>query len=82
MYETRHYAVFSVQELDTIDFSQVLETNKDTVRKSVDETKTFVKWDGETPETIINLQTVDDIYTHEQMIQILATPVWTQSGEI
>jgi len=47
--------IFNTSELDKIDFTQVLETSADTVRKSVDNTKTFVKWDGETtPETINN----------------------------
>lgn len=45
-YENREYMIFNVSELPQIDFSQVLETSAETVRKSVDGTKTFVKWDG------------------------------------
>ena len=36
------YMIFNVSELEQIDFTQVLETSIDTIRKSVDETKTFV----------------------------------------
>ncbi len=43
-YDNRKFMIFNVSELDQIDFTQVLETDIDTVRKSVDETKTFVKW--------------------------------------
>jgi hypothetical protein len=45
-YDNREFMIFSVTELDQIDFTQVLETSIDTVRKSVDGLKTFVKWDG------------------------------------
>ncbi len=46
IYENRNFMIFNVSELVNIDFTQVLETSIDTVRKSIDETKTFVKWDG------------------------------------
>ena len=70
--------IFNVSELDQIDFNQVLETSIDTVRKSVDETKTFVKWDGETiPSSIEALTTKEGPYTYEEILIILATPEWT-----
>jgi hypothetical protein len=43
MYDNRKYIIFSTSELDKINFDEVLETSAETVRKSVDETKTFVK---------------------------------------
>ena len=45
-WDNRHWVIIPVTELDNVDFSQVCETSIDTVRKSVDETQTFVKWDG------------------------------------
>ena len=51
-YENREFMIFSVNELDKIDFTQVLETSADTVRRSVDGTKTFIKWEGSTPSSI------------------------------
>ena len=44
-YENREFMIFSVNELDKIDFTQVLETSADTVRRSVDGTKTFIKYE-------------------------------------
>lgn len=82
MYEDRYYAIFSVTELDTINFTQVLETNVDTVRKSTDQQKTLVKWYDTTPECVQSLTTLDGIYTHEEIIVILATPEWTDPGEM
>ena len=60
-YENREFIIFNVSELNQIDFTQVLETSIDTVRKSVDQTKTFVKWDGIMPECVNNLTTKDPI---------------------
>lgn len=76
-YENREFMIFSVTELDQIDFTQVCETSEETVRKSVDGTKTFVKWDGATPECVANLTTKEGPYTYEEILVILATPEWT-----
>jgi hypothetical protein len=70
--------IFSVTELDQIDFTQVYETSIDTVRKSVDETKTFVKWDGETiPTSVENLTTKEGPYNYEEILEILSTSEWS-----
>jgi len=70
--------IFSTTELNQIDFTQVCETSIDTVRKSVDELKTFVKWDGETiPTSIENLTTKEGPYTYEEILEILSTEEWT-----
>ena len=41
---SRKYLIIPTSELSKVDFSQVCETSIETVRKSVDETKTFIKW--------------------------------------
>lgn len=69
--------IFNVSELYQIDFTQVLETSIDTVRKSVDETKTFVKWDGATPSSVDALTTKEGPHTYEEILGILSTPEWT-----
>ena len=77
-YEHREFMIFNVSELDQIDFNQVLETSIDTVRKSIDQTKTFVKWDGETiPSSVDLLTTKEGPYTYDEILVILATPEWT-----
>jgi hypothetical protein len=76
--ENRVFVIFDVSELDKIDFSQVLETSVDTVRKSVNGKKTFVKWDGDrVPDCVISLTTRSSYYTLEEMLAILDTPEWT-----
>ena len=76
-YDNREFMIFNVSELDQIVFTEVLETSADTVRKSVDETKTFVKWDGTMPECVTNLTTKEGPYTYEEILVVLATPEWT-----
>jgi hypothetical protein len=77
-YENRQFMIFNVSELPNIDFTQVLETSIDTVRKSVDETKTFVKWDGEMPECVSTLTTKEGPYTYDEIVVILSTSEWSK----
>lgn len=77
MYANRNYTIFSVTELDKINFDQVLETSAETVRRSVDGTKTFVKWNGDAPACISLLTTAEGPYSHTEMLEILSNPEWT-----
>ena len=76
-YENRRFVIFEVTELPLIDFNQVYETDADTVRKSVDETKTFVKYDLPEPSSVTALTTKSQEYTYDEILQILNTPEWT-----
>ena len=77
LYEHRSYMIFNVSELDQIDFGTVLETSAQTVRKSVDETRTFVKWENEMPECVSGLTTKEGPYNHSEILAILSTEEWT-----
>ena len=79
LYETREFMIFSTTELDQIDFTQVHETSIDTVRKSLDETLTFVKWDGNIPSSVNALTTKQGPYTYEEILTILQGPDWTSN---
>lgn len=82
-YENREFMIFNVSELPNIDFTQVLETSSETVRKSVDGTKTFVKWDGtEIPQSVNSLTTKEGPYTYSQILEILSTSEWTNQSII
>ena len=80
MFENRKYLIFNMSEIDTINFSSVLETSVDTIRKSVDETLTFVKWDGSTPSFVSSLSTSQGPYTHTEILSVLSTETWAPSG--
>ena len=83
IYENRNFMIFNVSELPNIDFTQVLETSQDTVRKSIDETKTFVKWDGEIiPTSVDSLTTKEGPYTYTEILVILSQPEWSSNEEM
>ena len=44
----RKYMIFNISELNVINFTEVMETSADTIRKSVSGAKSFVKWDERT----------------------------------
>jgi hypothetical protein len=44
--ENRQYMIFSLSEVGLIDFNEVLQTSAETLRKSNDGTKSFVKWES------------------------------------
>ncbi len=71
-----NYLIIQSSELSKVDFSQVLETSASTVRKSLDETKTFIKWDGDTPSFVSNLTSTEGPYTNSEIRTILDTDAW------
>ena len=76
-YPDRRFVIFNVTELNKINFNQVFETDADTVRKSVDLTKTFVKYDMPQPSSVASLTSKSQEYTYDEILTILATPEWT-----
>jgi len=76
------YIFFNVSELNLIDFNQVLETSLETLRYSIDGTKTFVKWIGDEPSFISDLTTKSTIYNKEQMLIILDSDEWNDYNPI
>ena len=81
-YPNREFMIFNVSELPLIDFNQVHETSQDTVRRSVDATLTFVKWDGAMPSSVEALTTKQGPYTYDEILSILSGPEWTSNEMI
>jgi hypothetical protein len=82
MYENRQFAIFSTTELNQIDFTEVLETSAETCRLSTDGTKTFVKWDAETPPPSVQaLTTIQGFYTYTEILEILSGEEWVSIME-
>jgi len=71
-----NYIIFNVSELDLIDFNQVIENSPETLRYSIDGTKTFIKWIGNEPTFISELVSKSIIYNNEDMMDILHTDEW------
>ena len=45
----RKFVIINSAEVSSVDFSEVLELSADTLRYNNDNTKTFVKFEGDTP---------------------------------
>ena len=80
-YNNKTYVIFNVSEIDKIDFSQVDETSAETVKKSVDGTKTFVKYYDNMPSSIASLTTKEGPYSHSDILTILQTSEWLKLPE-
>lgn len=78
----RNFMIFNVSELSKIDFSEVLETSIETIRKSLDGEKTFVKWDSDVIPNCINyLTTSEGPYTYEEFLKIISTSEWSEINQ-
>jgi hypothetical protein len=80
-FENRHYVVFDLSEVDTIDFSEVMETSADTLRKNLADTQSFVKYEGDMPPSVVALTTRSQEYSHEEILVFLAGEEWTDLSE-
>ena len=76
-YENRKYVIINASEVNSVDFSQVNETSASTLRYSNDDSKTFVKFDGDTPSFLDGKTS----YTHSQIRTILNGGDWTEDLE-
>lgn len=77
MYEDRSYFIIPSTEISNIDFNFVLETSAETLRFSVNGSKTFVKWEGDAPPEFVVNMTGEGPYTYSEILEILSTPEWT-----
>lgn len=77
IYEEREYLILNVSEIPLIDFNEIEETSAETLRLSVDKTKTVIKWDGVQPTFVDTLTTKEGPYTYDEILNILSTPEWT-----
>ena len=68
------YVIINASEVILVDFSQVMETSADTLRYSLDESQTFVKFDGDTPSFLSGKIS----YTHSEILTVLAGEDWTE----
>ena len=63
----KKYVIINSSDVSSVDFSQVLETSANTLRYNNDDTKTFVKFEGDTP-AFLDGKTQ---YTHSEILAIL-----------
>ena len=80
-YTDRNFMIFNVSEIDKIDFNEVLETSTFLLRKSVNNQKTLVKWDGNIiPSSVQTLTTSEGPYTYGEIVVILNSTYWIEES--
>ena len=67
------YVIINTSDLDSVDFKQVAETSTDSLSYSVDGTKTFVKFEGDTPSFLQGKTQ----HNHAEILVIMQSAEWT-----
>ena len=66
----KKYVIIEKSYVDSIDFQQVIETSKATLRYSIDGTKTIVKFIGDAPSFLDG----ETIHSHSEILEIINNP--------
>ena len=69
---SRSYVILNASDVPSVDFGQVFETSENTLRWNNDGSKTFVKFEGDTPTFLEGKAQ----YTHSEILTELAKPEW------
>ena len=71
-----NYVIVNVSELNNVNFDEIFNNSDEDLRYSLDGTKTFLRFRGEVPICIQNLETKSEILTSEEINDILHTKEW------
>jgi len=76
------YAIIDINDITSVDFSQVEQNSAETVRKSLDGSQFVLKWETEptfiTDGTIVPLQTL----SHSECLTLMSTPEWSEPDPV
>ena len=75
-FSNRRWVIFDTSETGSVDFSQVIENNVNTLRLNLSGSKTFVKYEGTQPSSVASLTTKSDEYTHSEILNVLTSSEW------
>lgn len=76
MVENRKYLIINVSEISLVDFNYTCQKSPEYLIYSLDKTKTIIKWDGEDPPFMLNLETKEGPYNNQEIREILKTFEW------
>ena len=79
-YENRKWVIITLADYTDEQLENLVananQTGVSTLRKSLDNTKAILKWDGDTPSCFDGMTT----YSHSEILTTLATNVWTKEA--
>ena len=73
-FENRRWVIIDVSAITDEMISNAIQTSMDTLRKSLDNSKAVLKWEGDTPSVFNGMTT----YNHSEILTELAKPEWTE----
>ena len=78
IYDNRKWVIITLADYTDEQLENLVananQTGVSTLRKSLDNTKAILKWDGDTPSCFDGMTT----YSHSEILTTLATNVWTK----
>ena len=72
-FENRRWVIVAVSAITDDMISSAIQTSMDTLRKTIDNSKAILKWDGDTPAVFNGMTT----YTHSEILTELNKSEWT-----
>lgn len=74
------YAIINIADLGNIDFSQIGETDENTIRKSLDDSQFVIKWSNEHEPSFITDGSVTPLQTltHSQALTLMSSAEWSE----
>lgn len=83
-YTDRTYAFAITSDIGSVDFTQVMETSADTVRKSIDESQFILKWYTANEPSFITNGSVTLAWsgTYAECLNRLTSSFWSPTGSI
>ena len=76
-FHNRRWVTIPLSSTSSINFGDVLETSKNTLRLSIDGSETFVKYNGDQPASVASLPGVSSEYNHEEILNLLTGSAWS-----
>ena len=77
MYENRKWVIVNVSDITDEMIANSMQSSLTTLRKSLDNTKAILKWNGDTPSCFDGMTT----YTHSEILTELAKSDWSSLEE-
>ena len=73
-YENRKWVIVSVSAITDEMISSAIQTSASTLRKTLDNSKAILKWDGDTPSVFDGMAT----FSHSEILTELAKSAWSE----
>ena len=76
-YSNRSWVIVNVSDITDEMIDSAIQSGRDTLRKSLDDSKAILKFEGDTPNCFEGLTT----YNHSEILTELAKSAWTEEAE-